>query len=192
MKMKNSYLLSCVQQFKYYQLLANKTIEFLSEDDLFYTPNDESNSIAIIMQHMAGNMLSRFTNFFTEDGEKEWRNRDVEFEVQFNTLRELLDYWQKGWLCFFNTIDNLQETDLEKVVYIRNQGHTVIEAINRQLAHYAYHIGQIVYIGKLIKNSGWESLSIPKNKSQKYNELKFSKPQHREHFTNEYLNKKPN
>lgn len=187
--MSNSYLSSCIQQFKYYQLLANKTIEVLNEEELFYQPNKESNSLAIIMQHMAGNMLSRFTNFLTEDGEKEWRNRDAEFETSFTNKQELLAYWEKGWACFFNAIVSLQESDLEKIVFIRNQGHTVIEAINRQLAHYSYHVGQIVFVGKLIKNQDWKSLSIPKNASQQYNQEKFSKPKHNEHFTNEYLKK---
>jgi hypothetical protein len=183
-----NYLISCIQQFKYYQLLANKTITILSESELFYQPNKESNSIAIIMQHLAGNMLSRFTNFLTEDGEKEWRNRDAEFEALCKNSKELLDYWQKGWDCFFNAIESLKESDLEKIVYIRNQGHTVIEAINRQLAHYAYHIGQIVYIGKQIKNENWQSLSIPKGKSQQFNQDKFSKPKQQKHFTKEFLN----
>lgn len=189
--MPNSYLTSCIQQFKYYQLLANKTIGVLSDEELFYQPNKESNSIAIIMQHMAGNMLSRFTNFLTEDGEKAWRNRDAEFDTNFTDKQALLIYWEKGWACFFNALESLEDNDLEKIVYIRNQGHTVTEAINRQLAHYAYHIGQIVYVGKLIKNQDWQSLSIPKGASQQFNEVKFATPKHQEHFTKEFLNKPP-
>lgn len=185
----SSYLNSCMQQFTYYQLLANKTIDVLEEKELFLAPNSESNSIAIIMQHIAGNMLSRFTHFLTEDGEKEWRNRDAEFEPQFITKADLLAFWEKGWHCFFDAIEHLQETDLEKIVYIRNQGHTVTEAINRQLAHYAYHIGQIVFLGKLIKNGDWQSLSIPKNYSQQYNAEKFGKAKEIKHFTSEYLKK---
>lgn len=129
-------------------------------------------------------MLSRWTNFLTEDGEKQWRHRDQEFEDTFTTKEELIDTWDKGWHCLFNAIKPLTKSDLERII-IRNQGHTVTEAINRQLAHYAYHIGQIVFIGTLIKSDDWLSLSIPKGNSKTYNEEKFNKPKSRTHFTDD-------
>ena len=130
-------------------------------------------------------MLSRWTNFLTEDGEKEWRNRDDEFEDTYSSKEEMFAYWEEGWQCLLNTLNLLEAKDLEKIIYIRNQGHTVLEAINRQLAHYPYHIGQIVYIAKLLKGDNWKSLSIPKGKSKIYNQEKFSKEKERKHFTDE-------
>ena len=134
-------------------------------------------------------MLSRWTNFLTTDGEKDWRNRDGEFEVDINTKEELLHKWNEGWAVFLNTLKSLKEEDLEKIIYIRNQGHSVMEAINRQLAHYPYHIGQIVHIGKMSVEK-WNSLSIPKGNSQQFNTDKFSQPKHKAHFTDEFLNNK--
>ena len=128
-------------------------------------------------------MLSRWTNFLSEDGEKEWRQRDKEFEDDFTSKDELLLAWNRGWNCLFNAISPLTEKDLERVIFIRNQGHTVTEAINRQMMHYAYHVGQIVFIGKLIKGKNWESLSIPKGNSANYNKEKFNKDKGRRHFT---------
>lgn len=120
-------------------------------------------------------MLSRFTDFLTSDGEKPSRNRDTEFESVVSDRSELLIIWNNGWNCLFSALRDLQEEDLEKIVYIRNEGHTVTEAINRQLTHYAYHVGQIVYIGKMSADDNWQSLSIPKNDSLRYNAEKFSK-----------------
>ena len=119
-------------------------------------------------------MLSRWTNFLNSDGEKDFRERDNEFVDDINNKEELLNLWSKGWNCLFNTLESLSETDLEKIVYIRNESHTVIESINRQLCHYSYHIGQIVYLGKIILEENWESLSIPKDQSEKFNLKKFS------------------
>ncbi len=186
--MNTTYLDSVKKQFEYYKMLGDKTIAQLPNDKLFWQYNDESNSIAIIVNHLSGNMLSRWTDFLTTDGEKEWRNRDQEFENRINTKDELLQIWDKGWNCFFNALSTLKEDDLSKIVYIRNQGHTVLEAINRQLAHYPYHVGQIVFIGKMICNQKWTSLSIPKGKSGAFNAEKFSKEKHAEHFTNEFIN----
>ena len=135
-------------------------------------------------------MLSRWTDFLTSDGEKEFRNRDSEFENDIKTREELIDKWDEGWTCLFNAINSLTTDDLDKIIYIRNQGHTVTEAINRQLAHYPYHVGQIVFIGKMLCNDNWNSLSIPKGNSTAYNAEKFSKPKHTLHFTDEYLSKK--
>lgn len=181
--MENSYLDSVKKQITYYKSLGDKTFQQLTTEQLFHQVNEESNSIALIIKHIAGNMLSRWTNFFTEDGEKPWRNRDDEFINTFQSKEELLAYWEKGWNCFLDTINTLKEEDLERIIYIRNQGHTVVEAINRQLCHYPYHVGQIVFLGKMLKNKHWNSLSIPKNASENYNENKFSKEKTRKHFT---------
>lgn len=188
--MKSDYISSIKNQFEYYKLLGEKTFSQLNDEQLFWKYNEESNSIATLVKHLSGNMLSRWTDFFTSDGEKEWRNRDEEFESNIESKEQLIQLWDKGWECFLSVLYQLKEEDLEKTIYIRNQGHTVTEAINRQLAHYPYHIGQIVFIGKMICDEKWISLSIPKGDSKKYNEEKFSKPKSKIHFTNEYLSKK--
>lgn len=163
------YLVTAIRRLKYYKDLGDKTFEQLNDWDFHYQPNEESNSIAIIIRHMAGNMLSRWTNFLTEDGEKEWRNRDTEFEITKETKKDLLETWEKGWDCFLNTLASLKKKDLKKTVTIRKEELTVVDAINRQLAHYPYHIGQIIYIAKIIKNKNWKNLSIAKGQSQAYN-----------------------
>ncbi|MFD0962694.1 DUF1572 family protein [Pseudofulvibacter geojedonensis] len=181
----NTYLSSIQKQFNYYKSLGEKTFSQLTDEQLFWQPNEVNNSIAIIVKHISGNMLSRWTNFLTEDGEKEWRDRDDEFEGTITTREELLVVWNRGWSCLFEAINPLEVTDLEKEIFIRNMGHSVTEAINRQLAHYSYHIGQIVLIGKLAVNQDWQSLSIPKGGSKIYNADKFSKPKRTEHFTDD-------
>lgn len=178
-----SYTECVVKQFKYYRTLGEKAMEQLKEDQLFYQYNEESNSIAILVNHIAGNMLSRFTDFLTADGEKPWRNRDAEFTNPFKTKEELMERWNAGWDCLLHTLENLSEQDLEKIVYIRNDGHTVVEAINRQLAHYPYHIGQLVFIAKMLKNQDWQTLSIARNKSVEFNDKKFSTEKGRRHYT---------
>ncbi len=187
--MNTDYLESAKKQFEYYKMLGDKTIAQLPDDKLFWKYNEESNNIAIIINHLSGNMLSRWTDFLTSDGEKEWRHRDEEFENDINTKTELIQKWNEGWNCLFNTLNSLKEDDFLKTIYIRNQGHSIMEAINRQLAHYPYHIGQIVFIGKMICNENWISLSIPKGNSKTYNAEKFSKEKHKEHFTEEFLKK---
>lgn len=184
--MANDYLDSAKKQFAYYKMLGEKTFSQVPDDKLFWQYNDDSNSIATIVKHLRGNMLSRWTDFLTADGEKEWRDRDAEFENDIKSREELVYRWNEGWACLFNAINALTTEDLGRIVYIRNQGHTVMEAINRQLAHYPYHIGQIVYLGKMLAADGWTSLSIPKGNSQTYNREKFSKPKQREHFTDEF------
>ncbi|GAL82761.1 hypothetical conserved protein [Algibacter lectus] len=181
----NSYLESVKKQFEYYKILGEKAFEQIPEEKLFWKLNEESNSISMIVKHLSGNMLSRWTDFLTTDGEKEWRKRDEEFNDDIKTKEELLSKWNEGWECLFNAINPLTEKDLEKEIYIRNMGHSVSEAINRQLAHYPYHIGQIVFIGKIIQNEKWNSLSIPRGKSKEYNNEKFSKPKRKEHFTDD-------
>ncbi len=180
-----NYLESIKKQFIYYKSLGDKTFVQLLDEQLLWQPNGESNSIAIIVNHIAGNMISRWTDFMTTDGEKESRNRDSEFATVIKTREELEMRWESGWRCLFDALEPLEHSDLSKVIYIRNMGHTVTEAINRQLPHYAYHIGQIVFLGKLAKNENWESLSIPKGTSNAYNADKFSKPKRKEHFTDD-------
>ncbi|HUR65142.1 MAG TPA: DUF1572 family protein, partial [Chitinophagaceae bacterium] len=153
---------------KYYKDLGDKTFEQLNDWDLHYQPNEESNSIAIIAQHMAGNMLSRWTNFLEEDGEKEWRKRDAEFEPGKQTKAQLIAEWEKGWECFLSVLASLKKKDLKKTITIRNEKLTAMDAINRQLAHYPYHVGQIIFIAKIIKNKNWKNLSIPKGQSKVY------------------------
>lgn len=185
--MQNNYLESITKQFEYYKMLGDKTIEQLSEDQMFWQYNPESNSIAIIIKHLSGNMLSRWTDFLSSDGEKDWRNRESEFANSSISKELLLEQWNEGWNCLLASIKSLSNLDLQTEVFIRNQGHTVTEAINRQLAHYAYHIGQIVFIGKMLKVHQWNSLSIPKGSSEIYNADKFAKPKAKAHFTDDYL-----
>jgi hypothetical protein len=188
--MKEDYLTSVKKQFEYYKMLGDKTFSQLSDDKLFWQYNEDSNSVATIVKHLWGNMLSRWTDFLISDGEKEFRNRDAEFENDILTKEELLEKWNEGWICLFKAIDSLTLEDLDRIVYIRNQGHTVTEAINRQLAHYPYHIGQIVFLGKMLSDNEWISLSIPKGNSQSFNNDKFSKPKQKGHFTDEFLTNK--
>ncbi len=185
--MDTNYLESALKQFEYYKMLGDKTFEQLTDEQLFWQYNAESNSIAVIVKHLWGNMLSRWTDFLTTDGEKDWRNRDAEFENDINNREELLQKWNAGWDCLFTALRPLTEADLGKIIYIRNQGHTVMEAINRQLAHYPYHIGQIVFIGKMMADTGWKSLSIPRGNSATYNAEKFAQEKARGHFTDEFL-----
>lgn len=180
-----SYLNSVVKQFKYYKMLGEKAMEQLQDEQLFRQYNEESNSIAILVNHITGNMLSRFTDFLTADGEKPWRNRDAEFTNPFNNKEELMNRWNEGWECLLKTLEQLSDADLERIVYIRNDGHTIIEAINRQLAHYPYHIGQMVFVAKMLKNEDWQTLSIARNKSADYNSRKFSQDKDRRHFTDD-------
>lgn len=179
----STYLSSIKKQFQYYRELGDKTFSQVSDEGLFWRYNEESNSIATIVKHIHGNMMSRWTDFLTTDGEKEWRKRDEEFECDIKSREELLKIWNEGWDCLFNAINPLTEADMNKVIYIRNMGHSIDEAINRQLAHYPYHVGQIVFIGKMLQNESWESLSIAKGTSKEYNKDKFSKPKTRKHFT---------
>jgi hypothetical protein len=189
MEINNSYLESTKKQFLYYKLLGEKAMEQLEPNQLFASINEDTNSIATIIKHISGNMLSRWTDFLTTDGEKEWRNRDSEFEDSIKTIEEVLEIWNKGWECFLNALNSLKSNQLSDIIYIRNEGHTVIEAINRQLAHYPYHIGQIVFYAKMLKKEDWTSLSIPKNKSNNYNSEKFSKDKSIKNFTDDEFKK---
>jgi len=170
MSIASTYLQSTIKRLNFYKDLGDKTFEQLNETDFHFQPNDESNSIAIIIQHLGNNLISRWTDFLTTDGEKDWRNRDTEF-IEGNLSKEqLLDVWNKGWKCFSDAIIPLTENDLEKTIYIRGEAHSVLDAINRGLTHAVYHVGHIVFIAKSIKNDSWKSLSIPRNKSVEFNE----------------------
>lgn len=187
--MEEDYLISIRKQFEYYKLLGNRTFDQLTEKDFFWKFNNESNSIAIIVNHLWGNMMSRWTNFLTSDGEKDSRNRDLEFENVISSKTEMLQKWEEGWTCLFTALESINNDNFDTVVYIRNQGHTITEAVNRQLAHYSMHVGQIVYIGRMIKGNEWTNLSIPKGKSTEFNKEKFAKEKHKAHFTDEFLSK---
>lgn len=181
------HLESAKKQFLYYKTLGEKAMEQLEPEQLFVAKNEDTNSIASIVKHISGNMLSRWTDFLTSDGEKEWRNRDSEFENDLESKEALLNAWNKGWNCLFDALNGLQPEQLSQIIYIRNEGHTVVEAINRQLAHYPYHVGQIVFYAKQLKNNDWESLSIPRNKSNSYNADKFIQEKSIKNFTDDEL-----
>lgn len=160
--------------FLYYKKLGEKAMDQVEEPHLFVQANEDCNSIAIIVQHLYGNMVSRWTDVLSTDGEKPWRNRDQEFEKIIESKEELLQLWNNGWECLFGALDSLKPEDLDTVIYIRNEGQTVQEAILRQLAHYPYHIGQMVHIAKELKSSSWNSLSIARHASKQHNDEKFS------------------
>jgi len=175
------YIEHSILLFQYYKDLGESSINQLNESQI--RDNSTGNSIAIIVKHLSGNMISRWTNFLSEDGEKSWRNRGAEFTDDFKNLDELWQFWQDGWDTLLTTLDSISDDQLDQIIFIRNEGHTVIEAINRQLAHYAYHIGQVVYIAKMHKKHDWNYLSIPPGKSDSYNAEKFYKEKKRSFFT---------
>ncbi|MCQ4034569.1 DUF1572 family protein [Kaistella montana] len=162
-----------IKRFQYYKDLGDKTFTQLNEQEILWQYNAESNSIATIVKHLSGNMISRWTNFLTEDGEKDWRNRDSEFENSINTKTEMQELWEKGWKILFNALDQINEENLHQTIFIRGEKHSVIDAVLRQLAHYPYHIGQIVYIAKMLKNEDWKTLSIARNQSKDFNDQMF-------------------
>ena len=164
------YLADALRTFRDYKKLAERAFAQISGEDFFKTIDEESNSIAVNIKHMAGNMVSRWTDFLTTDGEKPERNRDIEFVILPGTTRdEMIAYWEGGWKCVFDAVEPLQPDDLMRTVTIRGEDHTVIQAINRQLAHYAYHTGQIVFLAKHFRSSEWQSLSVPRNRSAEFN-----------------------
>jgi hypothetical protein len=184
---KSDYLENVKQQLEHYKILGEKTFVQLADEKLFWQYNETSNSVATLVKHLWSNMLSRWTGFLTTEGETEWKNRDAEFYNDIKSRQELLHKWNEGWSCLMNSINALTEADLQRTVYIRNQAHTVTEAINRQLAHYSYHIGQIVYIGKMVCDHEWASLTYPRGDSKLINEEKFLKSEYEVHFTEAYL-----
>ncbi len=192
MEINIQYLDSVKKQMLYYKTLGEKAINQLEPEQLFVSINNETNSIAVIVKHLSGNMLSRWTDFFSSDGEKEWRNRDDEFVDDFESKEAILVAWNKGWECFFDALNSLKSEQLSSIIYIRNEGHTVLEAINRQLAHYPYHIGQIVFYAKQLKKEDWKSLSIPKNMSDNYNRDKFLQEKGIRNFADDELKRLKN
>ena len=164
------YLADALSTFRAYRKLAEKALAQLNDEEYFATLDEESNSIALIMKHIAGNMISRWTDFLTSDGEKPDRQRDLEFVIEPQTTKaDLLAYWERGWSCLFNALEPLRPDDFEKKVTIRGQEHTIVQAINRQMTHYALHIGQIVFLAKHFRSAEWTSLSVPRNRSAEFN-----------------------
>jgi uncharacterized damage-inducible protein DinB len=170
------------KQFAYYRHLGTAAMEQLSDEELFQDDEAGSNSVAVIVKHLAGNMHSRWTDFLTSDGEKPWRNRDQEFVDDFEDRTALTTTWNEGWAVLEEALNGLSPDQLQRIVYIRNEGHLVVEALNRQLAHYAYHVGQMVLLAKQLRGDQWQSLSVPRGKSAAYNTKKFSQEKGRRNF----------
>ena len=167
-----NYLDDSRSAMRAYKKLAEKAIAQLKDEEFFIALDQEANSVAVVMKHMAGNMISRWTDFLTSDGEKPNRNRDMEFVIeQWTTKDDVIDYWERGWKCVFEALQPLRPEDFEKTITIRGEKHTIVEAINRQMAHYSYHIGQIVFLAKHFRSSEWQSLSIPRNRSAEFNAI---------------------
>lgn len=164
-----SYVEDAQAIFRQYKKLADAAIAQVSDADLYCTLDPESNSIAIIIKHMAGNMLSRWTDFLTTDGEKPTRNRDTEFEDPPATRADLLALWEQGWSCLFDALKPLTEADLARTITIRSEAHSVMQAINRQVAHYSYHCGQIILLAKHFQSSNWKCLTVPRKQSEEFN-----------------------
>jgi|SRR5579862_2024975 len=166
------YLDEAQRQLRGYKRLGEGAMSQLKDEELFATIDPESNSIAILVKHLAGNMRSRFTNFLTSDGEKPNRHRDQEFEITANTTRDdVLSWWEEGWGRVFSAVAELKPEDLLRTVTIRGEPHTVLQAINRQLAHYSAHVAQMIFLAKHLRSSEWKSLSIPRGKSQEFNAM---------------------
>lgn len=178
-----NFLESSLKLFRYYKSLGEKAIAQLDDNQVLQRPNEASNSIALIVHHLSGNMLSRFTDFLTTDGEKPWRNREKEFDEDYPDKAAMMKAWDDGWKCLFSALEPLKPADLGTIIYIRNEGQTVLEAIERQLAHYASHIGQIIYQAKILKGDEFKTLSIPKGGSADFNKDKFGQEKTRKHFT---------
>ena len=181
--MMSSTLAHAIDLYQYYKSLGEKSLAQTSDDALNWIPDEKSNSINVIIRHLHGNMMSRWTDFLTTDGEKEWRQRDGEFEEHDMTREQLMQLWEEGWTCTLNALKSLTIEDMEKTIYIRNMGQSVEDAVLRQLAHYSYHVGQIVYLARLTNNGDWKSLTIPKGNSEIYNQAKFEPGKRIEHFT---------
>jgi hypothetical protein len=163
-----SYVKDSLAIFRQYKRFADRAIEQLSDDQLYATLDPESNSIAIIMKHIAGNMRSRWRDFLTSDGEKPDRNRDTEFEAPPATRAELLAMWEEGWRLLFAALEPLGDADLARTVMIRTEPHSVMQAINRQMAHYSQHIGQIILLAKHFAGASWKTLTVPRKKSAEF------------------------
>jgi uncharacterized damage-inducible protein DinB len=165
------YLQDILARLKMYKSLADDAVAQLDDEHLFAALDEESNSMAVLLKHMAGNMRSRWTNFLTSDGEKPWRQRDAEFMIEeADAKTALLDHWEESWQLVFETVKSLDADDLKRTVTVRGESHTVMEAINRQLTHYAYHVGQIVVLAKHFAAEHWETLSVPRGASEAFNQ----------------------
>jgi uncharacterized damage-inducible protein DinB len=164
-----NYLSDSVLSFRNCKKMAERAIEQVSDDEFFRQIDEESNSLAVIVKHIAGNARSRWSDFLNSDGEKPDRNRDTEFEMMEDTRESLMEFWESGWRTVFDALEPLTAADLAKTVTIRGEPHTVVEAINRQLTHYSYHVGQVVFLAKHLKSAEWQTLSIPRNSSQQFN-----------------------
>jgi len=169
LKFTTSYIQDSLELFRYYKKLAERAMEQVTDEQLFTTLDDEANSIAVVVKHMAGNMRSRWTDFLTSDGEKPDRNRDSEFVAPPATRSALMEDWEDGWNRVFTALEPLTDADLGRTITIRGEAHSVMQAVNRQVAHYAHHIGQIVLLAKHFAGAQWQSLSIPKNRSAEFN-----------------------
>ncbi len=176
------FLESAIKVFRYYKKLGEDAMAQLSDDEVLRKPNEASNSIALIVHHLSGNMLSRWTDFLNSDGEKPWRNREAEFDQSYPDKKVMMAAWEKGWDCLFQAIENISTNDLSKIIYIRNEGQSVLEAIQRQLAHYPHHVGQLVYQAKVMKGDDFKSLSIPKGNSETFNKEKFKQEKFKKAF----------
>lgn len=164
-----NYLEDAIRSFRSYKRLAERALEQVGDDEFFGQIDEESNSIAVIVKHIAGNQRSRWRDFLTSDGEKPDRHRDTEFELIEDTRESLMAFWESGWQTLFEALESLTPEDLERTVTIRGEPHTVVEAMNRQLTHYPYHIGQLVFLAKHLKASEWKTLSVPRNRSAEFN-----------------------
>jgi uncharacterized damage-inducible protein DinB len=169
LRFTTSYLEDSLSLFRYYKNLAERAMGQVTDDELLAAPDSESNSIAVIVKHMTGNMQSRWPDFLTTDGEKPGRDRDAEFENPLQTREALLAAWEAGWQCLFSALEPLSDDDMSRRVTIRGEPHSVMQTVNRQLAHYAYHCGQIVFLAKHFRSSEWKSLSVPRGKSGEFN-----------------------
>lgn len=166
-----NYLSDAISSFRSYKELAEKALAQVSDEEFFASIDDEANSIALITKHIAGNLRSRWTDFLTSDGEKPDRNRDTEFELMDDTRESLMQFWERGWQTLFGAIEPLTVEDFGRFITIRGEPHTICEALNRQMTHYAYHVGQIVLLAKHFRSSDWKTLSVPKNKSAEFNKF---------------------
>lgn len=184
--LEQDFLAGAIKLFRYYKKQGDDAMAQLTDEQLQARPNDASNSIALIVHHLSGNMLSRWTDFLTTDGEKPWRNREAEFEEGYPDKASLLKAWESGWNCLFAALEGLRPEDLSRIIYIRNDGQTVMDAIQRQLAHYPLHVGQIIYQAKALAGNAFQSLSIPKGQSASFNKNKFEQPKERRHFTDRH------
>jgi hypothetical protein len=170
LELTTSYPKDSLTLFHYYKKLAERAMEQVTDEQLYAVLDDEMNSIAIIVKHMAGNMRSRWTDFLISDGEKADRNRDSEFEKPAPSRADLMSLWETGWNCVFTALEPLSDSDMDRTVTIRGEAHSVMQAVNRQIAHYAYHCGQIVFLAKHLQAKQWKSLSVPRGKSEVFNQ----------------------